>query len=108
MNEPPKKKAKKGQNKARPRTVPKIAANLRICPTIHRNVPCRFGDNCKFLHDPKTYLEKKPADIGAECVNFKLSGRCKFGIECRYGKQHISHAIICKSTLSTLSNDRSN
>lgn len=89
-SEPAKKKSKKGQNKARPRTVPKTADNLRICPTIHQNVPCRFGDKCKFLHDPKKYLESKPPDIGPECVNYKLYGKCKFGVECRYGKEHIT------------------
>lgn len=88
--EPPPKKVKKGKNKARPKTVPKIAAGFRICPTIHRGVQCRFGEKCHFLHDVKEYMAKRPADIGDECINFKLFGKCRYGIECRFGKQHIS------------------
>lgn len=90
-HEPPAKKPKrKGQNKGRPHTVPKIAMELRICPTIHRGDVCRFGDKCRFKHDLREYMESKAADIGEECVNFKLFGKCKFGVECRFGKHHIS------------------
>ena len=89
--EPPAKKPKtKGQNKARPRTVPKIAADMRICPTIHRGDVCRFGDKCKFKHDVHDYMENKAPDIGKECINLKLFGKCKFGVECRFGMHHIS------------------
>jgi len=61
---PPKKQKTKGQNKARPRTVPKVASEFRICPTVHRGTVCQYGDKCKFMHDVREYMEKKPKDIG--------------------------------------------
>lgn len=86
---PPKKK-RKGQNKARPRTVPKVESEFRICPTILRNEECKFGSNCKFTHDIEKYIQHKPADIGRECINYRRTGKCPYGIECRYGSEHIS------------------
>jgi len=87
---PPKKQKTKGQNKARPRTVPKVASEFRICPTVHRGTVCQYGDKCKFMHDVREYMEKKPKDIGEECINFQLTGKCKYGVECRYAKSHLT------------------
>ncbi|XP_066925984.1 tRNA-dihydrouridine(47) synthase [NAD(P)(+)]-like [Clytia hemisphaerica] len=87
---PPKKQKTKGQNKARPRTVPKVASEFRICPNVHRGTVCQYGDKCKFMHDVREYMEKKPKDIGEECINFQLTGKCKYGVECRYAKSHLT------------------
>eukprot|EP00795_Rhopilema_esculentum_P014894 gene14894-6033_t len=85
------KKKERGQNKKRPRTVPKQAPNERLCPSLSRgNYSCANQKDCKFLHDVDEYLRKKPDDIGECCVNFQLNGRCKFGLECRFAKCHIS------------------
>lgn len=32
----------------------------------------------------------KPPDIGERCVFFELHGKCPYGLECRFGKSHIS------------------
>lgn len=87
---PPNKKKFKGQNKGRPRTVPKVASEFRICPTVHRNETCGFGDSCKFLHNIEEYLKNKPPDLGKECVNFKVSGKCRYGVECRFASHHLN------------------
>lgn len=87
--EPPKKKKLKGQNKARPRTVPKVDRSCRLCPTILREEECSFGEKCAFSHDVQKYLSNKPPDISEFCVHFELTGKCKYGVECRYGKKHL-------------------
>ena len=88
---PPAKRQKKtkGQNKSRPRTVPKVADQYRICPNVHRGTQCRFGDKCRFAHDVHQYMATKPADIGEHCVNYQLFGKCKYGVECRFAKNHL-------------------
>ena len=92
---PPSKRQKKaskpkgGQNKGRPRTVPKVADHFRICPTVHHGTECKFGDRCRFAHDVVEYLKKKPKDVGEDCVNYKVFGKCKYGVECRFAKQHL-------------------
>ena len=91
--EPVTKKAKKvkGQNKARPRTVPKVEAEFRMCKAISRdNGVCRFGDKCKFSHDLKKYVESKPPDLGVVCPHFSKKGKCPYGVECRFGRSHTS------------------
>ena len=85
------KKKERGQNKKRPRTVPKQTPNERLCPSLSRGTnSCANQKDCQFLHDVDEYLRKKQDDIGECCVNFQLNGRCKFGLECRFAKCHIS------------------
>ena len=86
--EPPPPKKQKGQNKARPRTVPKQKYETRLCPHLLVNKDCPFQETCKFLHDVEGFLSTKPADLGDTCVNFAASGRCRYGIECRFSGQH--------------------
>ena len=84
------KKSKGGQNKARPRTVPKVPDQFRICPNLHRGNECRYGDKCRFAHDVQQYMKTKPADVGEHCVNYQLYGKCKYGVECRFAKNHLA------------------
>ena len=84
------KKSKGGQNKARPRTVPKVPDQFRICPNVHRGTECKFGDKCRFAHDVQQYMKNKPADVGENCVNYQLFGKCKYGVECRFAKNHLA------------------
>lgn len=95
-NEPPSKKQKcsksvlKGQNKSRNCTYYQNPQE-HLCPNLiedSENGSCLY-DNCKFLHDPKEYLDKKPEDIDKTCYVYSLKGRCPRGITCRYGNIHI-------------------
>ena len=85
------KKKERGQNKKRPRTVPLQKRDERLCPSLARNsVSCDDKKRCQFIHDIQEYLRNKPADIGEDCINFKLTGKCPYGLECRFAKCHIS------------------
>ena len=85
------KKKDRGQNKKRPRTVPLLKRNERLCPSLARNnATCDDKEKCQFIHDIQEYLKNKPADIGEDCINFKLTGKCPYGLECRFAKCHIS------------------
>ncbi|XP_065683813.1 tRNA-dihydrouridine(47) synthase [NAD(P)(+)]-like isoform X2 [Hydra vulgaris] len=90
MLEPPQQKKKKGQNKCRGSTVPRIKDIDRLCPNFLKSEKCQFEANCKFSHNVKNYLDKRPPDISNSCINFITSGYCKYGIECRYGKEHLT------------------
>lgn len=84
---PPKKK-RKGQNKARPRTVPKVLDGNKLCPQILLNKECQFKTSCRFSHDVDAFIKVKQPDIGDVCVNFMEKGVCRFGVGCRFSKQH--------------------
>lgn len=95
-DEPPSKKQKssknilKGQNKGRSCTYYQIPQE-HLCSNLiedTENGLCQY-DNCKFLHDIKEYLGKKPEDIGKTCYVYSLKGRCPRGLTCRYGRSHI-------------------
>ncbi|KAK7037302.1 tRNA-dihydrouridine synthase 3 [Paramarasmius palmivorus] len=56
-----KKKEKKGANKGR--RFLKIRDDLDMCWKTANGEICEFGDECRFNHDVKKYLEGKPGDI---------------------------------------------
>ena len=85
--QPPKKK-QKGQNKTRPRTVPKQKMENRICPSILINEKCKFGEACEFSHNIEEHIKTKGPDIGGVCVNFRRTGKCRYGIECKFSAEH--------------------
>lgn len=85
---PPRKK-QRGQNKNRPRDK-RVPPGERLCPSVKVNQTCSFGEGCHFSHDVAAYMAKKPSDIGERCVLFELYGECPYGLECRFGKPHIS------------------
>ena len=88
--EPPKRKKLKGQNKARPRTVPNVDRSCRLCPAVLREEVCSFGEKCAFSHDVDKYVSTRPPDIDDFCINFELTGKCRYAVECRYSKNHLT------------------
>lgn len=50
---------------------------------------CRFGSQCRFLHDVGEYMAVKPADLGDSCVLFQTFGKCIYGVTCRFAKTHL-------------------
>lgn len=46
-------------------------------------------DVCKFSHDIARYLENKPEDLGDTCYIYSTKGYCKYGITCRFSKNHL-------------------
>jgi len=97
-DEPPSKKQKcskyvlKGQNKSRNCTYYQLP-NEHLCSYLTEGIEkgsCLY-DNCKFLHNVKEYLEKKPEDIDKTCYVYSIKGRCPRGLTCRYGSSHIEN-----------------
>lgn len=84
----------RGQNKARPKTFQDDKKN-KPCPSIidlksaDEQTPCQYN-NCKFMHNAVEYLQLKPKEIGDQCHIFNLRGRCRRGIACRFGSNHIT------------------
>lgn len=81
----------KGQNKARG---PTFVAKPEDCfcfslkdSTIEQT--CKYGDKCKFVHDKKEFMLKKPEDIAKNCYVFAKHGYCSMGIACRFGSSHL-------------------
>ena len=81
------KKRKKGQNKKR-RAYQQPVSQM-LCQYLIRDTECLLKEKCKKSHDKLAFLSKKGADLGDECVNFKLYGLCNYGIACRYGSSHL-------------------
>lgn len=88
-NSGPPRKKQRGQNKNRPRDK-RVPPGERLCPSVKVNQNCSFGEGCHFSHDIAAYMAKKPPDIGERCVLFELHGECPYGLECRFGRSHIS------------------
>ncbi|XP_058793143.1 tRNA-dihydrouridine(47) synthase [NAD(P)(+)]-like [Phymastichus coffea] len=101
--EPPKKKIKDNHKKIKPRgqnknrSVPfKIIRDINLCPWIAEatveeadTAKCPNA-KCTFIHDRSEYLKIKPEDIGTECYNFELTGKCQRGAACRIGSKHVT------------------
>lgn len=84
------KKRRKGQNKQRAKFADRREPpGDLLCKAILCQTTCSYGDSCKFSHNIKEFLSKKPEDIGEVCYNFTTRGRCPYGFACRYGKSHI-------------------
>ncbi|XP_076095016.1 tRNA-dihydrouridine(47) synthase [NAD(P)(+)]-like [Mytilus galloprovincialis] len=88
----PKKIKLKGRNKHRP-VNNRVEAGEKLCPSVLHERVCNFGDKCKFNHNVKEFLDKKPPDIVPECHNFITFGKCHYGLACRFGKMHISEEL---------------
>ena len=98
---PPRKKRERGMNKNRPRNS-NPSGKDKICRKFLECGTCQFGDNCNFSHDIQTVIDNRPPDIGKTCVNFKVFGKCPYGVACRYGKEHLTEDFknITKKTFS--------
>lgn len=86
---PPRKKKLKGMNKKRPRQA-KPDGKSKICRKFIEDETCPFGDNCNYSHNLENFIANRLPDIGETCVNFKLFGKCPYGVACRFGKEHLT------------------
>ncbi|XP_066571534.1 tRNA-dihydrouridine(47) synthase [NAD(P)(+)]-like [Amia ocellicauda] len=88
-------KRARGQFKSRPHMKPNSYDNRRLCPSIVQEnaSKCFFGEKCKFFHDISEYLALKPADVGERCYIFDTSGKCCYGLTCRFSKAHIGEGF---------------
>ena len=84
------KKKARGQNKKRPRTVPLQKQHERLCPSLSMGSSNCDNKECKYFHDIQEFMKNKPKDIGDQCVNFTLTGKCIYGLECRFATCHLS------------------
>ncbi|KAF2070744.1 hypothetical protein CYY_007943 [Polysphondylium violaceum] len=82
---PPKTDNKKGKQAARI-NFPKNEDKL--CVKIIQSGECDTQDTCKYSHDIEKYLESKPPNLG-KCILFEQYGKCRFGLACLFGKDHI-------------------
>ncbi|XP_064456473.1 tRNA-dihydrouridine(47) synthase [NAD(P)(+)]-like [Ornithodoros turicata] len=89
---PPKKKIKlKGQNKNRPHHVP-LPQSAKLCFKFLENT-CPHGDSCRFSHNLKQFYASKPPDISDKCPLFKMYGKCRYGIACRFASAHLTEDL---------------
>ena len=87
---PPMKKQKvRGRNKTRP-PEKRPPPSERLCPSIMQDVPCGYGERCKFSHDIAGFMATKPKDLGDKCVNFERLGRCHLSLTCRFAQSHLT------------------
>lgn len=90
-----KKQRKTGMNKHRPFF--KESLDDKLCRALidgAQNECPKKGGTCKFSHDLKSYLLKKPQDIGEKCPIYSTTGFCTYGVTCRFGKSHLSDENI--------------
>ncbi|KAI9349993.1 zinc finger dihydrouridine synthase [Zopfochytrium polystomum] len=78
---------KRGQNHNRQIRPSKDAVSL--CKRLGDGKKCEYGDDCSYSHDVDLFMATKGEDIGPECFVFRQTGKCKFGIRCRYAGDHI-------------------
>ncbi|CAO3599010.1 unnamed protein product [Absidia cylindrospora] len=67
----------------------RIEEDIKICNSTATGAKCIFGESCRFSHDLETYLNEKPADLGNQCVQFDLFGKCQRGYKCRFLSAHL-------------------
>ncbi|KAI3637974.1 hypothetical protein MIR68_003585 [Amoeboaphelidium protococcarum] len=77
---------KRGQNKKRQFEY-NDSKEYDLCNKMAFNLNCE-GQNCKGGHDLDEYLRSRAEDIGDVCPNYETFGQCKYGIKCRFHKQH--------------------
>jgi tRNA-dihydrouridine synthase 3 len=82
------KQAKDPSSKKRPRDE-RPSDGDRLCSSLAKGLPCRFGSSCRFDHDISKYMAPKPPDIGPRCYHFDSYGWCPAGLLCRFGSTHI-------------------
>lgn len=82
------------KKKKRPRDA-RIDDGDKVCLKIIRGEECPYGDSCRFSHDIKEMLAKRPDDIATVeggCPVFRLHGFCSYGPMCRFGSSHMNMA----------------
>eukprot|EP01089_Gocevia_fonbrunei_P017290 TRINITY_DN5574_c0_g1_i1.p1 TRINITY_DN5574_c0_g1~~TRINITY_DN5574_c0_g1_i1.p1 ORF type:complete len:625 (+),score=148.68 TRINITY_DN5574_c0_g1_i1:88-1962(+) len=81
----------KAENSTR-RNVPKRERHTHtpkntICFRFASGTSCP-NEPCKFSHDAEAFLSQKPADIGQSCYIWDITGKCRYGLTCRFGSCH--------------------
>lgn len=70
----------------------KVSLDEKVCRSIRdgKERSCPKEGFCKFSHDLKAFMDRKPPDIGEKCPIYSLKGYCMFGITCRFSKDHLN------------------
>ena len=85
---------KRQKRKRRPKDA-RMEAGDKLCMATVRGDKCPYGEKCRFGHDVKEYLTRRPDDIDTleeGCPLFNLHGNCMFGAMCRLGSSHLNMA----------------
>uniref|UniRef100_A0A914XB99 tRNA-dihydrouridine(47) synthase [NAD(P)(+)] n=1 Tax=Plectus sambesii TaxID=2011161 RepID=A0A914XB99_9BILA len=78
----------RGMNKARKNARPK-RDSAKLCPSlVFDDRKCRFGAQCRYMHDREAFWRTKPADLGPSCPVFEQRGRCPYTLSCRFAGAH--------------------
>lgn len=85
------KKKLRGQNKSRGPTYQRERAKELCMKVIDQteNQKC-LKETCPFIHNVEEYLKIKPRDISSTCHNYEISGKCSWGVSCRFGSGHLT------------------
>eukprot|EP00124_Ichthyophonus_hoferi_P005356 Ihof_evm2s756 gene=Ihof_evmTU2s756 len=89
-------KKMRGQNKSRDNTRKRDITTC-VCPPVAQGKPCLregTGKPCSFVHDLAVFSASKQPDLGEACPSFEQHGFCKFGIACRYSKNHVDPVTL--------------
>ena len=58
-------------------------ADDEICRAFRNTGNCRYGENCKFLHEEGPPIAPPNKPVGM-CFAFEADGECQFGDRCRF------------------------
>lgn len=86
---------KRNNNKKKRPRDSRIESADKVCQAILRGDTCPFGQDCRFSHDLKAYLECRPpgiTQVEGGCPVYRLRGYCPFGAMCRLAESHINMA----------------
>ena len=73
-----------------------------ICRYFKEGRYCKFGDNCKFLHDRKEiklYMSSPHISHVSSCTlcrNFEATGKCEYGDKCKFVHNTNKSGYMCK------------
>lgn len=83
----------KGQNKSRGPTFQRENAR-ELCIKAMQNPDGKDQNclikGCNSIHNLEEYMKIKPEDIASTCHNYSTSGKCVWGVACRYGSKHLT------------------
>lgn len=87
------KKKLRGQNKSRGPTYQRDNSRelcIKATETIDGTYQQCTIQGCKFIHNVEEYMKIKPKDIASTCYNYSTSGKCMWGVACRFGSEHLT------------------
>uniref|UniRef100_F0WPG5 tRNA-dihydrouridine(47) synthase [NAD(P)(+)] n=1 Tax=Albugo laibachii Nc14 TaxID=890382 RepID=F0WPG5_9STRA len=62
-----------------------------LCRFLAVSKPCEYGERCKFSHEIKDFMKRKPKDIHPYCPIFESFGECEYGLKCRFASVHVAN-----------------